>query len=122
MTIDYAAGPPVQGFTRYDAMIRLTRPIRYTHLRSCGHQTFVGAPLPEDVVVLGGPQVTLWVESSDSDADVFVYLEDEDPVTGKARRAALLSVWQSIIVQWGHVHWGRSSWLLWQDSAGVCTF
>ncbi|CAL8463886.1 g3421 [Coccomyxa elongata] len=74
-----------KGFTRYDAMIRLTRPIRYTHLRSCGHLTFVGAPLAVDMVVTGAPEVTLWVESSDNDADVFVYLEDEDPVTGKAR-------------------------------------
>lgn len=68
-------------------MIRLTRPIRYTHLRSCGHLTFVGAPLAVDTVVIGAPEITLWVESSDSDADVFVYLEDEDPVTGKARSA-----------------------------------
>ena len=79
----------VQGFTRYDAMIRLTRPIRYTHLRSCGHLTFVGAPLAVDTVVIGAPEVTLWVESSDGDADIFVYLEDEDPVTGKARSAGI---------------------------------
>jgi predicted acyl esterase len=77
-----------QGFTRYDAMIRLTRPIRYTHLRSCGHLTFVGTPLQTDLVVVGAPQVHLWVSSSDSDADVFAYLEDQDPETGKARWAA----------------------------------
>ena len=69
-------------------MIRLTRPIRYTHLRSCGHLTFVGGPLSADLVVVGPPEVVLWVESSDSDADLFVYLEDEDPVSGKARSAS----------------------------------
>lgn len=78
----------MQGFTRYDAMIRLTRPIRYTHLRSCGHLTFVGGPLSADLVVVGPPEVVFWVESSDSDADLFVYLEDEDPVSGKARSAS----------------------------------
>lgn len=75
----------LQGFTRYDAMIRLTRPIRYTHLRSCGHLTFAGRPLAADLVVVGSPEIDLWVSSSDSDADIFVYLEDEHPETGKAR-------------------------------------
>lgn len=45
-----------------------------------------------DAVVIGAPEVTVWVESSDSDADIFVYLEDEDPVTGKARSTGLPSV------------------------------
>lgn len=75
----------VQGFSRYDAMIRLTRSIRYTHLRSCGHLTFVGAPLGKDLTLVGEPLLTLWVESSDADADIFAYLEDQDPGTGKTR-------------------------------------
>lgn len=75
----------MQGFSRYDAMIRLTRSIRYTHLRSCGHLTFVGAPLDKDLVLVGEPLLTLWVESSDADADIFAYLEDQDPGTGKTR-------------------------------------
>ena len=74
-----------QGFSRYDAMIRLTRSIRYTHLRSCGHLTFVGAPLKDSLTLVGCPLLTLWVESSDADADIFAYLEDQDPETGKAR-------------------------------------
>ena len=78
----------MQGFSRFDAMIRLTRSIRYTHLRSCGHLTFVGAPLETDLALVGCPLLTLWVESSDSDADIFAYLEDQDPETGKARCAA----------------------------------
>ena len=78
----------LQGFSRFDAMIRLTRSIRYTHLRSCGHLTFVGAPLETDLALVGCPLLTLWVESSDSDADIFAYLEDQDPETGKARCAA----------------------------------
>ena len=75
----------MQGFSRYDAMIRLTRSIRYTHLRSCGHLTFVGAPLEQSLTLVGWPTLTLWVESSDADADLFAYLEDQDPDTGKAR-------------------------------------
>lgn len=66
-------------------MIRLTRSIRYTHLRSCGHLTFVGAPLEHSLTLVGSPLLTLWVESSDADADIFAYLEDQDPDTGKAR-------------------------------------
>ena len=31
------------------------------------------------------PEVVLWVASSDADADVFVYLEDYDPVADVAR-------------------------------------
>ncbi len=75
----------MQGFSRYDAMIRLTRSIRYTHLRSCGHLTFVGSPLEQSLTLVGWPSLTLWVESSDADADIFAYLEDQDPETGKAR-------------------------------------
>ena len=45
----------------------------------------LGEPLDADCEVVGSPQVTLWVESSDGDADVFVYLEDQEPRTGKAR-------------------------------------
>lgn len=74
-----------QGFSRYDAMLFFMRGIRYSHLRSCGHLTFVGPPLEEDLTVIGWPLLTLWVESSDSDADVFAYLEDQNPKTGKAR-------------------------------------
>ena len=78
-------GLSMQGFSRYDAMIRLTRSIRYTHLRSCGHLTFVGAPLEHTLTLVGWPLLTIWVESSDGDADIFAYLEDQDPDTGKAR-------------------------------------
>ena len=91
------AGRSLQGFSRFDAMIRLTRSIRYTHLRSCGHLTFVGAPLETDLTLVGCPLLTLWVESSDSDADIFAYLEDQDPETGKARYAAGLPLLAPII-------------------------
>lgn len=79
-----------QGFTRYDAMIRLTRPIKYSRLRSCGHLAFVGPPLCADCEIVGCLEVTLWVESSDADADVFVYLEDQEPANGKARCGTFL--------------------------------
>ena len=75
----------MQGFSRFDAMIRLTRSIRYTHLRSCGHLTFVGAPLETDLALVGCPLLTLWVESSDSDADIFAYLEGPGPGDGQGQ-------------------------------------
>ncbi len=46
---------------------------------------FPGEPLAAECEIVGSPQVSLWVESSDADADVFVYLEDQEPRTGKAR-------------------------------------
>ena len=103
----------MQGFSRFDAMIRLTRSIRYTHLRSCGHLTFVGAPLEADLVLVGCPLLTLWVESSDSDADIFAYLEDQDPETGKARCASWLplsaqTIPQSALTSWLQC-WGISA-------------
>ena len=36
---------------------------------------------------MGWPVVELWVASSNTDADVFVYLEDYDPKADKARCA-----------------------------------
>ena len=61
------------------------RPLRYSHLGSCGHTAFTGPPLAEALEVVGAPVVDLWVASSDTDADVFAYLEDVNPTTGKAR-------------------------------------
>ena len=48
---------------------------------------------------MGWPIVELWVASSDTDADVFVYLEDYDPKTDKARYAAsvLIHIMLSVI-------------------------
>ena len=44
-----------------------------------------GAPLLAPLTVMGWPVVELWVASSDTDADLFVYLEDYDPKADKAR-------------------------------------
>ena len=66
-------------------MLQPMRPLRYSHLGSCGHTAFTGPPLAEALEVVGAPEVDLWVASSDTDADVFAYLEDVDPTTGKAR-------------------------------------
>lgn len=66
-------------------MLQPIRPLRYSHLRSCGHTAFTGPPLAGVLEVAGAPLVDLWVASSDADADVFAYLEDVDPANGKAR-------------------------------------
>jgi len=74
-----------QGTSRYEVMLQPMKPLRYTHLRSCGHTAFTGPPLPACLEVAGAPLVDLWVASSDADADVFAYLEDVNPASGKAR-------------------------------------
>ena len=48
-----------------------------------------GAPLLAPLTIMGWPVVELWVASSDTDADVFVYLEDYDPKADKARCAVV---------------------------------
>jgi predicted acyl esterase len=75
----------VQGFSRYDAMIRLTRPIHYKDFGPCGHVVFTGLPLQEPLTLIGAATLKLYVASSDTDADVFVYLQDYSPSSGKAR-------------------------------------
>lgn len=75
----------LQGTSRYEVMLQPMKPLRYSHLRSCGHTAFTGPPLAAALEVVGSPMVDLWVASSDPDADVFAYLEDVDPVSGKAR-------------------------------------
>ena len=76
---------PLQGTSRYEVMLQPMKPLRYSHLRSCGHTAFTGPPLTAALEMVGSPGVDLWVASSDSDADVFAYLEDVDPASGKAR-------------------------------------
>ena len=75
----------LQGTSRYEVMLQPMKPLRYSHLRSCGHTAFTGQPLGAALEVIGSPMVDLWVASNDPDADVFAYLEDVDPVSGKAR-------------------------------------
>ena len=80
-----------QGTSRYEVMLQPMKPLRYTHLHSCGHTAFTGPPLPACLEVAGAPLVDLWVASSDADADVFAYLEDVNPASGKARWVPLPS-------------------------------
>ncbi len=75
----------MQGLSRYEVMTKPTEAIRYRGVRSAQHTIFTGPPLPAGAALLGWAVAELWVESSDADADVFVYLEDYDPVTEKAR-------------------------------------
>eukprot|EP00884_Botryococcus_braunii_P020655 jgi/Botrbrau1/7273/Bobra.0318s0011.1 len=74
-----------KGFSRYDAMIRLTRPIQYKDFGACGHVVFTGLPLQEPLTLIGAASVSLHVSSSDTDADVFVYLQDYSPASRKSR-------------------------------------
>jgi putative CocE/NonD family hydrolase len=47
--------------------------------RDAGLLRYESAPLPRDVEVSGHPVVTLWIESSEGDAAVFVYLSEVEP-------------------------------------------
>lgn len=46
---------------------------------------FTGAPLVAPLTVIGWPVVEIWVSSSDTDADIFVYLQDYNPAADKAK-------------------------------------
>ncbi|KAK9813976.1 hypothetical protein WJX73_007604 [Symbiochloris irregularis] len=74
-----------RGLSRYEAMSRMTEPIAYKGFRKSGHAIFTSAPLQQDITIVGAPQVELWVESSDADADLFVYLIDYIPATRVSR-------------------------------------
>ena len=75
----------LQGLSRYEAMSRMTEPIAYKGFRKSGHAIFTSAPLERDVTIVGSPQVELWADSSDEDADLFVYLVDYEPATRVSR-------------------------------------
>ena len=47
------------------------------------HLRWTSQPLRADIEVVGFPVVSLWVSSSTVDANLFVYLEAVDLVTGK---------------------------------------
>ena len=74
-----------QGTSRYEVITQPAKPIRYSFLRGSGHALFTGTPLSAPLTIIGWPVAELWVASSDTDADVFVYLEDYDPSIDKAR-------------------------------------
>ena len=52
-----------------------------------------GSPLLAPLTIMGWPVVDLWVASSDTDADLFAYLEDYDPKADKARCAVCETEW-----------------------------
>ena len=51
----------------------------YTELDACGHLLFTSAPLEDCLHLTGWAELTLWVSSSDQEADLFCYLESLDP-------------------------------------------
>ena len=75
-------------------MTNLNTPIRYKNLDCCGHLVFTGAPLVHALEVTGWPEVELWVESCDQDADIFCYLESYDPHTGSVACVSVVLVKQ----------------------------
>ena len=86
----------MQGTSRYEVMLQPMKPLRYSHLRSCGHTAFTGPPLRGCLAIAGAPLLDLWVASSDTDADIFAYLEDVDPASGKARWVCPLTLFRCV--------------------------
>ena len=76
---------PLQGTSRYEVITDPFLHIRYSRLRTSRHVIFTGDPLSAPLTVMGWPVAELWVTSSDTDADLFVYLQDYDPVLDKSR-------------------------------------
>ena len=74
-----------QGTSRYEVITAPARPVKYSGLRRSRHVLFTGARLTAPITVIGWPVADLWVSSSDSDADIFVYLQDYDPAADKSR-------------------------------------
>eukprot|EP00208_Stichococcus_sp_RCC1054_P002346 CAMPEP_0206139850 /NCGR_PEP_ID=MMETSP1473-20131121/7550_1 /ASSEMBLY_ACC=CAM_ASM_001109 /TAXON_ID=1461547 /ORGANISM="Stichococcus sp, Strain RCC1054" /LENGTH=865 /DNA_ID=CAMNT_0053533773 /DNA_START=333 /DNA_END=2930 /DNA_ORIENTATION=- len=75
----------LKGKSRYDVITQPTKVIQYHKLRSAGHTLFTGEPLREELEMVGWVTVDVWVASSDTEADVFVYLQDFDPASDKAK-------------------------------------
>lgn len=75
----------LKGFSRYQAMTKLTSPIAYKGFSGSGHMIFTGSTLEAAITILGTPTLRLWVASSDDDADVFAYLLDYNPSTRQSR-------------------------------------
>ena len=75
----------MQGFSRYEAMTKLTKPIVYKGFSGSGHMIFTSSQLQEALTIVGPPELDVWVESSDEDADVFAYVLDYDPATRESR-------------------------------------
>lgn len=77
--VDLSADSRDDGANRWNFLAsRLDRPIMAT-AQDGKRQTYTTAPLTESVEVTGHPVVQLWLSSTASDGDVFVYLEDVDP-------------------------------------------
>lgn len=72
----------VQGQSRYECMTDLRTPMAYSSLASCGHLLFTSSPLQAPLEFTGWPVLNTWVSSSDTDADLFCYLESFDPASG----------------------------------------
>lgn len=66
--------------TRWDNAVGAAQQMRYPDLAGNDARalTYTTPPLESDLTITGHPVVTLWVTSSEVDADFFVYLEEVD--------------------------------------------
>ncbi|KDO27880.1 hypothetical protein SPRG_07152 [Saprolegnia parasitica CBS 223.65] len=71
----------IGGNSRWHATIRIRDPIAYTHWDATNHLAFASPPLESPLKIVGSAVVTLYIASSDVDADLFVYLVAVHPRT-----------------------------------------
>ncbi|OQS07949.1 hypothetical protein THRCLA_00063, partial [Thraustotheca clavata] len=81
VTISVNGQKSIGGNSRWHATIRIRDPIMYTHWEECHHITFTSMPVDAPLKIAGTPVVTLYLSSSDTDADLFVYLVAVAPKT-----------------------------------------
>ena len=62
-------------------MTDLRTPMSYRELDACGHLLFTSPPLEEAWQLTGWAELSLWVSSSDEEADLFCYLESFNPAS-----------------------------------------
>eukprot|EP00898_Chlorokybus_atmophyticus_P004096 jgi/Chlat1/4688/Chrsp3S05648 len=67
-----------EGHSRWDSMTNVDAFIKYRKLDCCGHLTYTSEPLAHDLELTGHAVAELFVASSDSDAELFVYIQEVD--------------------------------------------
>ncbi|MDP8256329.1 MAG: CocE/NonD family hydrolase [Candidatus Alcyoniella australis] len=81
-SVEYAVDPKAGtgGYARWNSLA-LGMAVRYPDRRKADRRllVFQSAPLDQTLEVTGHPLVHLYISSSKTDADVFIYLEDVDP-------------------------------------------
>ena len=75
-------GRPRKGNSRFHTMIFVGDLLKYKLKKHKDHVLVDSKPLDCHLEITGTPYLDIWISSSDADADIIVYLENFDPMTG----------------------------------------